>query len=123
MDTVELALVWQNAAAAANKLWTMAKKQQQQQNPAQLTEELYVKVPLGQLAPTPRWKEGSTGRIPLIFTNRCTNGVLTTPGVLVSMRTMTLVGSKVLCLLHVLRTSVVSSGNSLTGVKEDRSIT
>ena len=55
MDTVELTLVWQNAAAAANKLWTMAKKQQQQQqqNPAQLTEELYVKGLLGQLAPTP----------------------------------------------------------------------
>ena len=51
MDTVELTLVWQNAAAAANKLWTMAKKQQQ--NPAQLTEELHVKGLLGVWAPTP----------------------------------------------------------------------
>ena len=59
MDTVELALVWQNAAAAANKLWTMAKKQQQQQNPAQLTEELHVKGLLGVWAPT-RTMQGST---------------------------------------------------------------
>ena len=66
---------------------------------------------LGPLAPIPRWKERSTGRILLILTIKCTNGV-TAPGVLVRM-TRTMVGSKVWDLLPVLRTS--NSGNSLTG--------
>ena len=55
---------------------------------------------------------GSTGRIPVILGKLCTNGVRTTPGVLVSMSNMTLAMSKVLDLLNVLRTS--HSGDSLT---------
>ena len=66
---------------------------------------------LGQLAAILRWKERCTGRTLLILTTTCTNGV-TAPGVLVRM-TRTMVGSKVLGLIHVLRTS--GSGNSLIG--------